>query len=443
MSQPSGQRRFTRSAIALLLITTVLAPAAAARVDEHLPGDAPSGYRISAAATSEVYGFGAAEYHGAPADDDSDELVVDMAATPTGHGYWTVSATGAIHAYGDAEHHGDAAQLSLAGPIVGMATTPTGNGYWLAASDGGVFTFGDAPYRGSVAHLVLNRPIVGMAPTASGDGYWLVASDGGVFAMGDAAFHGSTGAITLNKPIVDMVVPPDGQGYWLVASDGGIFSFGTAPFLGSLGDQSLGEERIVAADVAPDGQGYWMASHLGTVYSFGSAHHHGGLLAGREEPIRSMTARPQGDGYWLASAPGTDWLGPPVPPNSGSGRRIVYGNAAQRVWLIEDDETVFDSYLVSGKYNYPRPGNYAVYSKSRHAFADHDGITMEWMVRFAHGRRLRIGFHGIPVYANGRPMQTEEQLGTYRSSGCVRQRLDKAEQLYHWAPIGTPVIVLP
>jgi lipoprotein-anchoring transpeptidase ErfK/SrfK len=103
---------------------------------------------------------------------------------------------------------------------------------------------------------------------------------------------------------------------------------------------------------------------------------------------------------------------------------------------------VFDSYLISGRYNDPLPGNYAVFSKSRYAFAGHDGITMEHMVRFAHGRRLAIGFHSIPKYGNGSPMQTEEQLGTYRSSGCVRQRADQAEQLYNWAPVGTPVIVL-
>ena len=29
-----------------------------------------------------------------------------------------------------------------------------------------------------------------------------------------------------------------------------------------------------------------------------------------------------------------------------------------------------------------------------------------------------------------------------RSAGCVRQRNDKAAQLYEWAPIGTPVAVV-
>jgi lipoprotein-anchoring transpeptidase ErfK/SrfK len=68
---------------------------------------------------------------------------------------------------------------------------------------------------------------------------------------------------------------------------------------------------------------------------------------------------------------------------------------------------------------------------------------MEYMVRFARGRSLAIGFHSIPVYASGRPMQSEAELGQYRSAGCVRQRHAQARQLYEWAPVGTPVVVLP
>ena len=68
---------------------------------------------------------------------------------------------------------------------------------------------------------------------------------------------------------------------------------------------------------------------------------------------------------------------------------------------------------------------------------------MRHMVRFAQGRNLAIGFHSIPRYGNGTPMQTLDQLGTFRSSGCVRQRDDLAAALYSWADIGTTVVVLP
>ncbi|MEZ5375629.1 MAG: DUF4214 domain-containing protein [Acidimicrobiales bacterium] len=136
----------------------------------------------------------------------------------------------------------------------------------------------------------------------------------------------------------------------------------------------------------------------------------------------------------------------PLPANSGSGRRIVYSNTAQRVWWVESDGRVSNSYLVSGRDNVPDPATYSIYSKSPIAYAGHNGITMKHMVRFTYskyGNRLPIGFHSIPRYANGTPMQTVEQLGTYQSAGCVRQRDDQAEALYQWARLGDTVVVLP
>ncbi|MGH8914122.1 MAG: L,D-transpeptidase [Acidimicrobiia bacterium] len=134
---------------------------------------------------------------------------------------------------------------------------------------------------------------------------------------------------------------------------------------------------------------------------------------------------------------------PAVPEDSGDGRRIVYSNSGQRVWLVEADGTVADTYLVSGKQGVPAPGSYEVFSKSEVAFAGHDDITMSHMVRFAHGQTLDIGFHAIPNDGNGRPIQTEEELGDYRSAGCVRQSPGHAAALFEWADSGTPVVVLP
>jgi hypothetical protein len=133
----------------------------------------------------------------------------------------------------------------------------------------------------------------------------------------------------------------------------------------------------------------------------------------------------------------------PVPPDSGNGRRIVYSNSQQRVWLIEDGGTVADTYLVSGREGVPDPGVYEVFSKSEVAYAGHDGITMRYMVRFTRAESgLAIGFHTIPNRASGEPLQTEEQLGEFHSAGCVRQSLGHAAALYDWASEGTKVVVL-
>lgn len=135
--------------------------------------------------------------------------------------------------------------------------------------------------------------------------------------------------------------------------------------------------------------------------------------------------------------------GAPLPANSGAGRRIVYSVSQQRVWLVDDRPTghVARSYAVSGRRNLPRPGTYRVFSKSRHTTSG--AVRMEYMVRFAQGSRLAIGFHSIPVNRSGKPIQTEAELGSFRSSGCVRQSLADAAALWDSAPVGTTVVVTP
>jgi len=178
----------------------------------------------------------------------------------------------------------------------------------------------------------------------------------------------------------------------------------------------------------PEGSAYWQDQlrrgypRTALVVSFSES---------AEHVSRTGTAPPEPPPPW-----------PLAPASSGEGRRIVYGGSAQRVWLVDQYNLVVDTYLVSGRANTPAVGTYSVYSKSEQAWAGHDGITMRWMVRFAHGSDLAIGFHSIPRDASGRPLQSESQLGTYRSSGCVRQADHKAQFLYGWAPIGTKVVVL-
>ncbi|MDY7105558.1 MAG: DUF4214 domain-containing protein [Actinomycetota bacterium] len=135
---------------------------------------------------------------------------------------------------------------------------------------------------------------------------------------------------------------------------------------------------------------------------------------------------------------------PALPAGSGNGRRIVYSNSQQRVWLVEANGTVSHSHPVSGRAGVPRPGTYQVFSKSPLAWAaGNGGVTMRNMVRFARGSRLAIGFHAIPRYPSGRPLQSTTQLGTFRSAGCVRQADADAAHLYAWSGVGTTVVVTP
>ena len=141
---------------------------------------------------------------------------------------------------------------------------------------------------------------------------------------------------------------------------------------------------------------------------------------------------------------------PPVPPpypDVGDGKRIIYSNSQQHVWLIDANNQLVDDYPVSGRIGIPHNGTYSVFSKSVNAWAPYGGITMKHMVRFVRpgtwGNQWSYGFHSIPRYPDGRPMQTVDELGYYRSGGCVRQEDGKAAALFAWAEIGTTVHAIP
>lgn len=131
-----------------------------------------------------------------------------------------------------------------------------------------------------------------------------------------------------------------------------------------------------------------------------------------------------------------------LPADSGDGKRVVFDMSAQRVWLVGEDDEVERSYLVSGSVtDNLNPGQYAVYSKARWAVGVDDSGAMQYFVRFTRGDHAAIGFHDIPE-SNGEPLQTEDQLGTPQSHGCIRQARPDAIELWNFAPVGTHVDVV-
>lgn len=134
-----------------------------------------------------------------------------------------------------------------------------------------------------------------------------------------------------------------------------------------------------------------------------------------------------------------------VPANSGTGKRIIYSNSGQRVWIVDANDNLVRAFLVSGKKGVPTPGTYHVMSQSRWTQSKFvtPVIHMEYMTRFAisPNRKNNIGFHAIPS-RDGKAMQTEAQLGTYQSGGCIRMTKDNAIFIFNWATTGTKVVVL-
>jgi lipoprotein-anchoring transpeptidase ErfK/SrfK len=373
-------------------------------------------------------------------------------------GYWVVSGDGAVFAYDGAVFAGGANAAPLSAPIVDITGTPTGQGYWLAGADGGVFTYGDAPFLGSAPELT---DVSAIAPTPTGQGYWVVTVNGLVQDYGDAPDLRATNpaAGDPNADVVDIVVSPSGQGYTLVWADGTTAAFGDAPVLGSI----RSTVPIVSA-VSSGAAGLWLIDTAGTVSSLGTATPRS-PIPGTDRVVRDAISNRTDTGFQIivesaspATAPvagpstdATDTVAATSPGNSpanrglaalpaasGHGRRVVYSNSGQQAWLVAHDGTVVRTFRVSGRRGVPRAGLYSVRSKSPVAYASSSRyVSMRNMTRFVGG----IGFHEIPR-RSGRPLQTEVELGQFRSHGCVRLAPDDAAFVYEWATVGTPVVVL-
>lgn len=151
-------------------------------------------------------------------------------------------------------------------------------------------------------------------------------------------------------------------------------------------------------------------------------------------------------GFELSSVATTGDDAPPLPPDAGqgTGRRVVYQRAGQRVWAIDDNEYIVRSYLVTGsQFNNEMPGKHKVYSKSEMTTGWNGQADLPLMVRWLDTERGAIGFHQIPTHkSDGSVYQTEAELGQRLSGGCQRQAPLDAQFMWYFAEIGTPVWVL-
>jgi lipoprotein-anchoring transpeptidase ErfK/SrfK len=149
-------------------------------------------------------------------------------------------------------------------------------------------------------------------------------------------------------------------------------------------------------------------------------------------------------GFPLSSVASTGADAPPLPENSGTGRRVVYERISQRVWAVSEDGEVIRSWLVAGsQYNNEMPGTHYVYSRSEQSTAWNGRAILPLMIRWLKTDIGNIGFHGIPIHvSDGTPYMTEADLGQRLSGGCQRQANRDAQFMWAFAEVGTKVVVL-
>ncbi len=127
-------------------------------------------------------------------------------------------------------------------------------------------------------------------------------------------------------------------------------------------------------------------------------------------------------------------------------KRVVYDKSLMTVWLINKADQVVARYPVVGRFDRPKAGVYHVFSKSPVANNPNSKVTFNHMVRFTYGPDTKspIGLHAIPRYYNGKMMHSVKQLGlAIARGGCVRLSEKAAAEVYRFAHVGTPIVVLP
>jgi hypothetical protein len=148
-------------------------------------------------------------------------------------------------------------------------------------------------------------------------------------------------------------------------------------------------------------------------------------------------------GYLLSPVASTGDDAPPLPDDSGEGRRVVYDRAGQRAWAVGDDGEIIRSWLVTGsKFSNEMPGTHTVYSRSEMSTAWNGQAWLPQMIRYQQTQIGHIGFHAIPLHvSDNSPYQTTEELGTRLSGGCQRQHNLDAAFMWEFAQVGTTVVV--
>lgn len=382
-----------------------------------------------AAGTNVVAALGSAETYGVSPTGRITSIVA------TQGGYWTVDGDGAVRNFGAAP---TLASITMPNGFVFAidAAQPGGStGLWILRTDGGVMSVGDAPWaagtwgRSSSVAVGLG---VHTGPDGNADGGWVLYQNGDVREFGAAPALGDAG--TRAARAADIAITPTGQGAWVIYEDGSLAVRGDAPFLGDV------PGRPSAAIVATPNGGYWLVHSDGGISPSPGSDYFGNL-AGQLGRFTAVDASftPDGAGAVVAAI----FIPPPPPaiPDGGFGRRIVYSNSAQRVWVVNDDGSLALNVLVSGRRGVPAPGVYHVYKKNVNGWSG--SLRLPWFTSFAHGSTTDIGFHGIPLRPDGSPIEADSQLGTPLSHGCVRMNQQAVKVLYDWAHIGDRVVVLP
>lgn len=120
-------------------------------------------------------------------------------------------------------------------------------------------------------------------------------------------------------------------------------------------------------------------------------------------------------------------------------KRIMVSIGQQMMWAMKGDQVVLNSYVSTGRAGFDTPlGTYAILTKIPSQTMEgviggeyYNVPDVPWVMYFTNGGHA---LHGTYWHSN---------FGTPMSHGCVNLPMDVAAWLYDWAPVGTPVLIVP
>jgi hypothetical protein len=129
----------------------------------------------------------------------------------------------------------------------------------------------------------------------------------------------------------------------------------------------------------------------------------------------------------------------PLPAGSGSGLRVVYGEAAKRVWLVSAQNAVVRTMaVVPGTVPAPS-GTYTVTSKLPSETGT-DGTPVQYVVVYGKirvsGKSVALGFDAVANVTGLPPAPTSR-------TGAVRMTQADAQALFNFSSDGTEIVVMP
>jgi len=134
---------------------------------------------------------------------------------------------------------------------------------------------------------------------------------------------------------------------------------------------------------------------------------------------------------------------PSASTGPSGGKRIVIDLSEQRMVTYQGDAQAHAFVVSTGMPGANTvPGTYQVLDKYPNAYASTWNLQMPYWLGIYWAGSLENGIHALPILPNGQRLW-EGYLGTPVSYGCVILSTGNARTLFHWAEVGTPVIIRP